>query len=192
MHDLIAKGYAVRIPGNELCRDDGKVWHLPHHPVINLNKEKPWIVFDCAVECHGTSLNDKVFQGPDLTYKFVGVVLRFRLHRIVIMGDIEAIFHQVRVPQRDQDVLCFLWWPKGDLQQSPATYRMTVHLFGGTWSSICYTYALHRTAADYAQHYSSAARETVLENFYVDDCFKSVPSVSEAVDLVKQFKGLVS
>ncbi|KAI4898201.1 hypothetical protein NFI96_005256 [Prochilodus magdalenae] len=32
-----------------------------------------------------------------------------------MMADIEAMFYQVRVPPKDSDFLCFLWWPDGDL-----------------------------------------------------------------------------
>ena len=42
MSDLLTKGYAT-------MRADGKVWYLPHHPVINPNKDKPRIV-DCATK----------------------------------------------------------------------------------------------------------------------------------------------
>ena len=191
MKDLEDKGYAVRVPQAEVSRDDGRVWYLPHHPVINPNKEKPRIVFDCAAEHRGTSLNDQVLPGPDLTNKLVGVLLRFRLHPVAIMADVEAMFHQVRVVRRDQDVLHFLWWPGGRLEEDPVKYRMTVHLFGGTWSPSCCTYALHRTAEDHAQEHSNAAREAVLRNFYVDDCLKSIATKEEAIGLTKQLKALV-
>ena len=192
MTDLEGKGYAVQVPRGEVDRGDGRVWYLPHHPVINPNKEKPRIVFDCAAEHRGTSLNDQVLPGPDLTNKLVGVLLRFRLHPVAIMADVEAMFHQVRVTKRDQDTLRFLWWPKGRLEEDPTEYRMTVHLFGGTWSPSCCTYALHRTAKDYAREYSDEARETVLRNFYVDDCLKSVATEEEAIVLTKQLKELVA
>ena len=192
MKDLEDKGYAVHVPRGEVSRDDGRVWYLPHHPVVNPNKEKPRIVFDCAAEHRGTSLNDQVLQGPDLTNKLVGVLLRFRLHPVAIMADVEAMFHQVRVTRRDQDALRFLWWPKGRLEENPTEYRMTVHLFGGTWSPSCCTYALHRTAEDHAQEHSNEARETVLRNFCVDDCLKSVATEEEAIVLTKQLKELVA
>ena len=192
MQELVDKGFAVRVPSEELARNDGKVWYLPHHPVINPRKEKPRIVFDCAAEYRGRSLNDRVLQGPDLTNKLVGVLTRFRLHPVALMADIEAMFHQVRVDQRDQDVLRFLWWPQGDLDRAPATYRMTVHLFGGTWSPSCCTYALHRTVEEHTQQYPQAIRDTVLKNFYVDDCLKSVATEKEAINLVAQLKKLVA
>ena len=41
----------------------------------------------------------------------MGMLTRFRLHPIAVMADIQAMFHQVRVTQEDQDTLRFLWWP---------------------------------------------------------------------------------
>jgi hypothetical protein len=78
------------------------------------------------------------------------------------------MFHQVQVCGDDQDVLRFLWWPEVNITEEPACYRMTVHLFGGTWSPSCCTYALQRTVEDHAQQYTAAVKETVLRNFYVE------------------------
>ena len=153
-------------------RQDGKVWYLPHHPVVNPNKEKPRIVFDCAAQHRGVSLSSRVLQGPDLTNKLVGVLTRFRLHQVALMADVEAMFHQVRVKTDDQDALRFLWWPRGNTNEPPRAYRMTVHLFGGTWSPSCCTYAMHRTVQDHEHHFSELACETVRRNFYVDDCLE--------------------
>ena len=69
---------------------------------------------------------------------------------------------------------------------------MTVHLFGGTWSPSCCAYALRRKAEDNGGPYSPAAVETITQNFYVDDCLKSMPTVSEAIDLVSELKTLVA
>ena len=107
MEDMITKGYACRVEEEEnTAKADGAVWYLPHHPVMNSKKsDKVRIVFDCAAKFKGTSLNENVLQGPDLTNKLVGVLLRFRHERIAIMGDIEAMFNQVRVFPEDRDVL---------------------------------------------------------------------------------------
>ena len=70
------------------------MWYLPHHPVLNPHKpDKVHTVFDCAVRYSGTSLNDQVHQGPDLTSKLVGVLLRFRQEKVAFMADIESMFH---------------------------------------------------------------------------------------------------
>ena len=183
MDNLLQKGYAVRISECDLGNDDGRVWYLPHHPVVSPYKSKVRIVFDCAASLNGVSLNDKVLPGPDLTNSLIGVLSRFRLCRVALMADIEAMFHQVSVKPEDRDVLRFLWWPEGDLASTPVAYRMTVHLFGGTWSPSCCSYALRCTASDNAQDFSASTLETVNRDFYVDDCLKSVDSVAEAVRL---------
>ena len=72
------------------------------------------------------------------------------------------------------------------------SYKITVHLFGGTWSPSCCTYALRRIAKENAGSYSPATLETIIQNFYVDDCLKSVSTVSEAINLVSELKLLAA
>ena len=192
MQDLLDKGHAIEVPPAEIGWQDGKVRYLPHHPVVNPNKDKLCIVFDCAAQHLGVSLDSKVLQGPDLTNKLIGVLTRFRLHQIALMADVEGMFHQVRVEVNDQDALRFLWWLRGNTDEAPRTYRITVHLFGGTWSPSYCTYAVHRTVQYNVHQFSEAACETVKRNFYVDDCLKSVSTVEEAITLTKELKGLLA
>lgn len=88
MDDIISKGYAQRVPAEELERSDGRVWYLPHHGVSHPKKKKIRVVFDCAATFQGTSLNDQLLQGPDLTSPLIGVMTRFR--KVAIIADIEA------------------------------------------------------------------------------------------------------
>ncbi|XP_070537534.1 uncharacterized protein [Ptychodera flava] len=51
MADIIEKGYAIQVPNDELDRDDGKVWYIPHHGVYHPKKpEKIRVVFDCSAK----------------------------------------------------------------------------------------------------------------------------------------------
>ena len=50
------------------------------------------------------------------------------------MGDIEAMFYQVRIPKDQRNFVRFLWWPDCDLSQDLAEYEMTVHIFGAVSS----------------------------------------------------------
>jgi len=196
MGKLLSSGYAEPVTTEAATDGDrltGMNWYLPHHPVLNVNKPgKLRVVFDCAAEYGGVSLNKKVLQGPDLTNKLLGVITRFREDRIAFMSDIEAMFHQVRVPPGDRDALRFLWWTGGDLDKPPDIYRMTVHLFGGVWSPSCANYALRRTAQDQQECFDPEVVRTVMDNFYVDDCLKSVATEDGAVLLVKQLCQLLS
>ena len=78
-------------------------------------------------------MNDNLLQEPDLVNSLVGVLIRFREQPVALVADIEAMFHQVKVSDKDRDVLIFLWWPDGDMDKPPSEYCMTVHLF---WCNI--------------------------------------------------------
>ena len=193
IHDLLEKGYAEPVPPKDIDRRDGCVWYLPHHPVINPRKPgKVRIVFDCAARYQDTSLNDTVYQGPDLTNKLIGVLLRFRQERIALMADIEGMFHQVRVSVPDRDALRFLWWKEDDVESQPQMYRMTAHLFGGVWSPSCASFALKHVAQDHHALYDTATIKTIDQDFYVDDCLKSVATEEEATRLVTQLRELLA
>ncbi|KAJ8415190.1 hypothetical protein AAFF_G00008880 [Aldrovandia affinis] len=69
-------------------------------------------------------------------------------------------------------------------------FRMTVHLFGATSSPSIASYALKRTAEDHKDIASPEAVQTVLNNFYVDDCLKSVPTEDDAMTLAKDLRTL--
>ena len=104
------------------------------------------------------------------------------------MCDIEGMFFQVRVNEEQRDLLRFLWWEDGDTTKDPQEYRMTVHLFGATSSPGFANFALKSTANDYENEFGPVAANFLRNDFYVDDGLKSVPSVSEAVELVANVK----
>ncbi|XP_014676416.1 PREDICTED: uncharacterized protein LOC106816352 [Priapulus caudatus] len=94
MEDLLVKGFAEKVQDEGINTSSGKTWYIPHHAVINPNKEKLRIVFDCAAQLNGKSLNSEVYQGPDFTNKLVGVLSRFRQSEVALMADVEAMYHQ--------------------------------------------------------------------------------------------------
>lgn len=190
MESILEKGYAMEVPQDQLSRDDNRVWYVPHHGVYHPKKKKIRVVFDCNASFQEVSLNGQLMQGPDLTNTLIGALVRFREEPIAVMADIESMFYQVRVPETDADLLRFLWWPSGDLSAPMKEYRMMVHLFGATSSPSVASYALRRTAEDRRGTTTPEAVETVLHNFYVDDCLKSVATVEEAIVLVKDLSDL--
>lgn len=187
MSDVLRKGHAEIVPEEQLHQKDGRLWYIPHHGVYHKRKKTIRVVFDCTSSFQGTSLNSELLQGPDLTNTLLGVFLRFRQEPVAVMGDIEGMFHQVRIPERDVDFLRFLWRPDGDTNQP---YRMTVHLFGAVSSPSCANFALKRTADDNEGKCSTEVLNTIRHNFYVDDFLKSVPNESQAICLVKELKSV--
>ncbi|XP_074649052.1 uncharacterized protein LOC141904366 [Tubulanus polymorphus] len=175
---LLELGFAEQVPVEEVVSP--YVWYLPHHPVWHPRKpDKLRVVFDCSAKYQGRSLNDMLYQGPDLTNSLIGVLSRFRQEHVAFIGDIESMFHQVNVEERDRNALRFLWWPDHDIEQPPIDHRMKVHIFGAASSPSVCNYALHRTADDNRADFAADIVETVHRNFYVDDCLRSCRTPEE-------------
>ena len=192
MQDYISKGYARKVTKEEVEDKDSGIWYIPHHPVVNPNKPgKVRIVFDCAAKYKGTCLNDSILQGPDLVNLLVGVLTRFREEEVAIVADIEAMFHQVKIPKPDQKFLLFLWWEDGRLDAQPDVYCMTRHIFGATSSPSCAAFALKKTADDNGTLFNEETIRTVHRNFYVDDLLKSCKTVQDATQLAVRLKSLL-
>ena len=192
--DYVVKCHARRVPEAEIDNSNDKpLWYLPHHPVLHAKKPgKVRVVFDCSAQYKGTSLNDQLLSGPDLTINsLVGVLLRFRQESIAMMSDVEQMLHQILVDPKDQDAFRFLWWPKGDLKAKAEEFQMLVHLFGATSSPSCANFALRKTAEDNRKDFDLSVIETVNRNFYVDDCLKSVATIESALHFVNELPRLL-
>ena len=113
---------------------------------------------------------------PDHTNNLVGVLLRFRQELFAFACDITSMFHQVKVTPRDCNYLRFLWFADNDLNSIPIDYQMLVHPFGATSSPSIAGYALRKVARDNSVRASPETIKTVENNFYVDDCLKSLSS----------------
>ena len=179
--NLLSKGYAENIPLG-VSSSQSRVWYLPHQAVTSDGKPgKIRIVFDCASRFDGEALNDKCFQGPNLTNNLLNVLLRFRQHSYAVTADVEAMYYQVVIPEEDRDTLRFLWYDDcGRVVQ----YRMTRHVFGGVWCSASSTYALRRVLSDNVVT-DPLVEDTVRRSFYVDDCLSSLPSRDGVLRIVQ-------
>ena len=148
LEGYIAKGYAHKLLDEEATKSGPRTWYLPHFAVTSSNKpNKVRIVFDAAPEHGETSLNKNLLQGPDYTNSLVGVLLRFREENVALVGDIESMFHQMKVRPEDQDSLRFRWW-SGSTDEASQEYEMTVHIFGAADSPCSANFVLLRTAND--------------------------------------------
>ncbi len=191
MNELFERNNAVRVPENELEKEDGKVWYIPPHGVYHPRKpEKIRVVFDCSATYQGESINNHLLQGPDLTNQLVGVLCRFRTEPTAFMCDVEGMFHQFKVLETHRNFLRFLWWEDSDTTKRPVEYRMTVHLFGAGSSPGCANYGLKRIADDHEEECGSEAANFVRNNFYVDDGLKSVENTKQATNLIQKTKDL--
>ena len=72
---------------------------IPHHAVVNLQKTntKVRVVYDASAKLtkDHKSLTECLYRGPVLLNDMCGLLMRFRLHKIGIVSDIEKAFLQV-------------------------------------------------------------------------------------------------
>ncbi|XP_064635233.1 uncharacterized protein LOC135492610 [Lineus longissimus] len=192
MNNVFSKGFARKVPEEQLGRNDGRVWYLPHHAVYHPTKKKFSVVFDCGARYGGISLNDQLLQGPNLTNSLVGTLLKFRTDEVVVMADIVSMFYQARVPDDDASLLRFLWWEDSDMEKPIIEYQMVVHVFGATSSPSCANYALRRTAKDNQDYFPKEAVDAILNCFYVDDYLGNYSSGEIAIPLIANTRELCS
>ena len=179
MQNLMERGHAEEVPATEL-ETGGECWYIPHFGVKHPKKDKLRVVFDASAKFNSTSLNDWLLKGPDQMNDLLGILLRFRLGKIAITSDVEQMFYNFKVAEKDKDFLRFLWLD--DDLETVKTYRMNKHIFGATSSPGVATYGLRRIA----RHHPSKASDFITRDFYVDDGVTSVDSVEEAITLIRE------
>ena len=127
------------------------------------------MVFDCTARYKGTSLNDQPLSGPDLINSLLGVLLRFRQEPVSLSSDIETMFHQVMVDPNGIDTLRFIWWPEYDLSKEHVDYTFLVASLYQVGTILVF-----ERRPKTMQETNNKVIDTVLKNFHVDDCLKSV------------------
>ena len=190
----VTKGYARKLTNQEAVKTSSRTWYLLHHGVISPHKPgKIRVVFDASASYRGHSLNEALLPGPTALFSnLFGILQRFRLFDVALVGDIEAMFQQVRVAPEDSDSLRFLY--KANLHDTgpPDTYQMVSHVFGATDSPACAVYALKKTAKDNARDFGNVAVDALLKDVYMDDLIKSVEGTQDAAGVVQEVRSLVA
>ena len=169
----------------------GKVHYLPHHEVIRVDKDttKLHIVYDASARSgrNTPSLNDCLYAGPPPSPLIYDILLRFRVHKVALIGDIEKAFLSVSVHPSDRDYLRFLWiyditsgCPK--LQ----VYRFARVAFGVSSSPFLLNATIrhHLTSADVPREFA----ERVLKGLYVDDFVGGDDSDNSVLEMYENLK----
>ena len=79
------------------------------------------------------------------------------------------MFHQVMVDPNDIDTLRFLWWPEYDLSKEHVEYTFLVACLYQVGTILVF-----ERRPKTMQETNNKVIDTVLKNFHVDDCLKSV------------------
>jgi len=105
--------------------------YLPHHGVFkeNSSSTKLRVVFDASAKNNrGISLNDALFVGPVLQDNLIDIVMRFRFYPIAITADLQKMYRQVLVHQKDRDFQRILW--RFSFDEPVREYRLNTVTYG--------------------------------------------------------------
>ena len=96
---------------NANCQN--KEFYMPHKVVIRKSAQtaKVWIVYDASAKpnSNSASLNGCLETGPCLQTLLSDILVRTRLRPVLLCGDIEKAFLQIRIRENDGDALRFHW-----------------------------------------------------------------------------------
>nr|XP_012146525.1 PREDICTED: uncharacterized protein LOC105663276 [Megachile rotundata] len=181
-------GHLMKIPEDT---ESSRGFYLPHHGVVKTTSEttKLRVVFDgSAATSTGVSLNDALHVGPKIQDDLLYILLRFRIHRYVITGDIEKMYRQFIVRPEDRKYQRILWRDAdGEIQ----TYELQRVTFGLSAAPYLAIRCLSQLAQDEGHRFPEAAR-ILCRDFYVDDALTGASSISEARAIRNQLTQLLS
>ena len=192
MQHNVSQGYVEPLSERHPTPEIGAVWYLPIFPVVNTKKAKVRLVFDASAQYMGVSINDKLNQGPDLSNRLRGVLLRFREKPVAIQADIQDMFLNFKVPESQRDYLRFYWFKDNDSAQPLVPYRATTHIFGLTSSPAVANFGLKHCALLATDPKFSTAVKYILYSFYMDDGLYSLVNPGEAVEVLQHARTLLA
>ncbi|XP_060551271.1 uncharacterized protein LOC132712851 [Ruditapes philippinarum] len=192
IEDQKQKGIIEKVDNK--TRENGLVHYIPHHAVVTPSKSttKLRIVYDASAKTKQSdkSLNENLYRGPVMLHNLCGMLMRFRLHKIAIVADIEKAFLQIGLQPNDRDVTRFLWvkdFNKPIFEKSNIIeYRFCRVPFG----VISSPFLLGATIESHLESNGSETAQKLKNDIYVDNLVTGTNSKSEAMQLYKDAKSL--
>lgn len=183
--DLLDRGAAKILTTQELNSYNGPIYYLCHHEVMKEGSTTSCrIVYNSSRKIKGECINDYWGKGINPVNNLLGVLIRFRERKVVIVGDIRKMYHTIKINVVDQHTHRFLW-RNMDTSRDPDVYAMQVVSFGDKPAGNIAVAALKKTAEMGSSAFPEAA-EVILNNSYVDDILDSVDDESTAKEITEQ------
>ena len=191
IQDQLNRGIIEKVTSTS---SEGLIKHyIPHHPVISpaKNTTKVRIVYDASAKTNkdNKSLNECLYRGPVILPSLYGLLIRFRLSPIGVVGDIEKAFLNVGLQVRDRDATRFLWLQdctRTDIENNLQIYRFCRVPFG----VISSPFLLAATINYHLEQCDLPVAKKLQKDIYVDNVIAGVSTPSQAKDLYVEAKSL--
>lgn len=165
----------------------GEGYYLPHHAVMknSSNTTKLRVVFDASAKTtSGVSLNDCLMVGPKIQDDLFNLLIRFRVHRYVIQGDIEKMYRQFLMRPEDckyQKVLFFA----DESYEKVNEYELQTVTFGFAPAMFLAIRCIIQLAKINGDEFPIASK-CLLRDLYVDNLLTGAETMEEAQEIIRQ------
>ncbi len=166
-----------------LCHHGVKRPDKPTHPLR--------VVFNASASMRKLdySLNDCLYPGPNLLNNLVGMLVRFRLGKIILIGDIEKAFLQIAIKPEDRDLTRWLW--VRDINNPSLEGNVVEYRFPRLpWGLNCSPVILESVNAFHLKKENTETSKQILDNIYVDNVIGQVDTVEDGKLYYSYSKGL--
>ena len=148
------------------------------------------VVYDasCKDKVTKSSLNDCLHVGPPLTPLIVNILLRFRMWKVALVGDIAKAFLMIEVDPADRDVLRFLWVKDVNAEAPEIIVLRFNRVVFGVNSSPYLLNMVIRHHINSFQELDPQFVSKLSQSFYVDDLVTGANTENEALSLYHKSK----
>ncbi|XP_059217641.1 uncharacterized protein LOC131994780 [Stomoxys calcitrans] len=170
MREYRELGHMVQVP----MEMKGK-YYLPHQAVIREDSRttKVRVVFDASAKTSNQrSLNDIMHTGPKLQRDIFDIMLKWRLWKYVLTGDVEKMYRQIVVRPEDQEYQYILW--RENRAEPIKQYRLTTVTYGTSAAPFLAVRSLFMIG-DYCKE--EMVKNIIKEDFYMDDLMTGADTV---------------
>ena len=191
--DYERDGIIEKVPPDNVS-EPNRVHYLPHRPVVRVDRDTSKVrpVFVASSKMIGPSLNDCLHTGPNFLSMIYDILIRFRMHKVIVMSDIKQAFLNVAVHPEHVDYLRFLWCENGTADEI-TIYRFLVVVFGLTPSPFLLqaTIRYHCEKMIWEGLIDQIFVEIFLKTLYMDDSVNGAESVSQGFEIYNKSKWLM-
>ncbi|KAH7721647.1 Pao retrotransposon peptidase family protein-like protein [Aphelenchoides avenae] len=177
-----ADGTIGRFDGT--TRNSALFHFLAHHAVIKESSATTKIrhVFDGSAKIAGKpSINDQLHRGPVLLPAMAAILVRVRLHQILLIADIAKAFHQVSLHPADRSACAFLWLK--DPLQPPSDDNLIYYRFHRVPFGLKPSpFLLGATIQMHLEKIGTPLAKEIWSNCYVDNVILGANSLDEALE----------
>jgi Pao retrotransposon peptidase./Putative peptidase (DUF1758)./Integrase core domain./Protein of unknown function (DUF1759). len=165
---------------------------IPHHVVTKITNQgsKIRVVFNASSpDSSGVSLNERLLKGPKLQADVSVVLLNFRLAKVALCCDIQKMYRQVLVHDKDRHLQHIYWTPDGTSRIEEA--QLNTVTYGLAPSAFLAMRVLHQLVIDEGAAFPLASVALKTQT-YVDDIITGADDIESANHLRSQLAKLLS